>query len=95
MVPSQLISTLREFSRSDKLYIMQILVSELAQQETDLIKSDLSYPVCSPYDAVEAADTMLKVMSLKQGVEKAMSLYDSRSRSVGSAESIAIPEAEG
>ncbi|MFB8789657.1 MAG: hypothetical protein U7123_12560 [Potamolinea sp.] len=41
---------------------MQILISELAQQETNLIKPDQSYPVWSPYDAVEAADTMLKVL---------------------------------
>jgi len=53
---------LRELSRSDKFYIMQLLLSELAQQETALIKPDQSYPVWSPYDAVEAADTMLKVL---------------------------------
>ncbi|MGB5969220.1 MAG: hypothetical protein WBG70_12930 [Spirulinaceae cyanobacterium] len=48
--------------KSDKLYIMQILISELAQQETDLIKPEQSYPIWSPYDAVEAADTMLKAL---------------------------------
>jgi len=62
MVSSELISTLRGLSRSDKFHIMQILISELAQQETDLIKPDQSYPVWSPYDAFEAADTMLKVL---------------------------------
>jgi hypothetical protein len=62
MVSAELISTLRELSRSDKFYIMQVLISELAQQETDLIKPNQSYPVWSPYDAVEAADTMLKVL---------------------------------
>ena len=62
MVSSALISTLRELSRSDKFYVMQILISELAQPETDLIKPDQSYPVWSPYDAVEAADTMLKAL---------------------------------
>ena len=62
MVSSELISTLQELSRADKLYVMQVLISELAQQETDLIKSNQSYPVWSPYDAVEAADTMLKVL---------------------------------
>ncbi|WP_298919765.1 hypothetical protein [uncultured Nostoc sp.] len=62
MVSAELISTLRELSRADKFYIMQVLISELAQQKTDLIKPDQSYPVWSPYDAVEAADTMLKVL---------------------------------
>gem|GEM_PF-3815404 len=31
-------------------------------KETDLIKPEPSYPVWSPYNAVEAADTMLKVL---------------------------------
>ena len=62
MVSSDLISTLRELSRSDKFYIMQLLISELAQQETDLIKPDQAYPIWSPYDADVAADTMLKVL---------------------------------
>ncbi len=62
MVLSELISTLRGLNRADKLYVMQVLISELARQETDLIRPDQSYPVWSPHDAVEAADTMLKVL---------------------------------
>nr|WP_317269082.1 hypothetical protein [Arthrospira sp. PLM2.Bin9] len=41
---------------------MQLLISELAQEEADLIKPDQAYPVWSPYDVDEAADTMLKVL---------------------------------
>jgi hypothetical protein len=62
MVSSELISTLRELSRSDKFYIMQLLISELAQQETDLIKPGQAYPVWSPYEAHEAAQTMLTAL---------------------------------
>ncbi|MEO1376086.1 MAG: hypothetical protein AAFW70_17590 [Cyanobacteria bacterium J06635_10] len=62
MVSSELISTLRGLNRADKFYIMQMLISELAQQEMDLIKPNQSYPVSSPYDAVEAANTMLNVL---------------------------------
>lgn len=62
MVSSEFISTLRGLSRSDKFYIMQLLISELAQQEVGLIKPDQAYPVWSPYDADAAADTMLKVL---------------------------------
>lgn len=62
MVSSELISTLKGLSRSDKFHIMQILISELAQQEMDLIKPNQDYPVWSPYDAFEAAETMLKVL---------------------------------
>ena len=71
MVSSELISTLKRLSRSDKFYIMQLLISELAQQEADLIKSDQAYPVWSPYEAVEAADTMLKVLSADKAQDRA------------------------
>jgi hypothetical protein len=71
MVSPELISTLRELSRSDKFYIMQILILELVQQETDLIKPDQSYPVWSPYDAVEAADTMLNVLKAAKAQDNA------------------------
>jgi len=66
MVSSELISALRDLSRSDKFYIMQLLISELAQQETDLIKPEQAYPVWSPYGADEAANTMLKVLQSVQ-----------------------------
>jgi len=45
MVSSELIATLRELSRSDKFYIMQLLISELSQQKTTLIQPDQAYPV--------------------------------------------------
>ncbi|MFB2971137.1 hypothetical protein ACE1CD_19375 [Aerosakkonema sp. BLCC-F183] len=62
MVSPELLTTIQGLTRADKLYIMQVSISELAQQETDLIKPEQSYPVCSPYDAFEAANTMLKVL---------------------------------
>lgn len=66
MVSSELLSTLQALSRTDKFHIIQVLISDLAQQEIDLIKPDPSDPVWSPYDAVEAADTMLKVLEDSQ-----------------------------
>jgi hypothetical protein len=62
MVSPDFLSTLQELNRADKLYVMQILISELAQQESDLIKAGQSYPVWSPYDLFEAASTMLEVL---------------------------------
>ena len=59
---TRLLPQLRELSRTDKLYVMQFLVSELAAEDTDLLKPDLDYPVWFPYDAFEAADTMLNVL---------------------------------
>lgn len=71
MISSHLISTLKGLSRSDKFYIMQLLISELAQQETDLIKPEQAYPVWSPYGADAAADTMLKVLQAAKAQDHA------------------------
>ncbi|MGI0490394.1 hypothetical protein ACN4EG_01170 [Alkalinema pantanalense CENA528] len=71
MVSADLISTLKSLSRSDKFHIMQLLLSELAQQETDLIQPEQAYPVWSPYGADEAADTMLKVLQAAKAQDHA------------------------
>ena len=57
-----LLHTLHTLPRADKQYLTQFLVSELAQEELDVLKPGLAYPVWSPYDAVEAAETMLAVL---------------------------------
>lgn len=62
MVSMELLDTLRTLNRADKLHVMQFLISELAQQELDFLKPGMSYPVWSPYDAVDAAGAMLEVL---------------------------------
>ena len=63
MTMTELMPLLRQLSRAEKLHVMQCLVSDLAQDESDLLRQDMSYPIWSPYDAFEAADTMLKVLA--------------------------------
>ncbi|MEA5594117.1 hypothetical protein [Rivularia sp. UHCC 0363] len=63
MVSTELVKQLRRLNRVDKLEIIQILAAELANEETDLIKSGALYPVWSPYDAVEAANIMLEALN--------------------------------
>jgi hypothetical protein len=62
MVSVELLNTLRALNRAEKLHVLQILVSELAQEEATLLRAGLAYPVWSPYDAHEAADALLKVL---------------------------------
>lgn len=62
MVSAELLNKLQSLNRVDKLYIIKVLVSELAQQETNLIKQELSYPVWSPYNDFKAATIMLEVL---------------------------------
>ncbi len=63
MIQKELVETLRALNRADKLHVMQLLVSELAREETDLIQPGLDYPVWSPHDAFEAGGTMLEVLA--------------------------------
>lgn len=60
----QLFPALRELKRVEKLYVIQFLVSALAQEETELIQPGLAYPVWSPYDAFDAAAVMLQALAV-------------------------------
>lgn len=62
MSVTELLPTLQKLSRAEKLRVMQFLLSELAREEADLLKPGMTYPIWSPYDAFEAADTMLKAL---------------------------------
>ena len=66
MVSSELLNSSYTLNRADKLYMMQVLISELAQEETSLIKPDQSYPVWSPYNAFDAANSILEVLRAAQ-----------------------------
>jgi hypothetical protein len=63
MVSNELVEQLRKLDRVDKLQIIQLLAAELANEETNLLKSGASYPVWSPYDAVDAANIMLEALN--------------------------------
>jgi len=54
---------LKELSRIEKLRVMHFLVLELAGEESSaLLEDGASYPVWSPYEAFDAADTLMKVL---------------------------------
>jgi len=63
MISAELLTTLRTLSRGEKLHILQVLVSELAQEEAQLLRPGGIYPIWSPYDAYEAADTLLTMLN--------------------------------
>lgn len=62
MEMTQILPELQKLRRAEKLYIMQFLVSELAQEESELIQPGFAYPIWSPYDAFDAAAVMLNVL---------------------------------
>ena len=66
MISVELLNTLRALNRGEKLHVLQVLVSELAQEEARLLRPEGSYPIRSPYDAYEAADALLTMLKASE-----------------------------
>ena len=66
MLVTELIPQIRELPREDKLLLMEFLMSELAQEGINPLQPGASYPVWSPYDAHEAAQTLEKMLEDNQ-----------------------------
>lgn len=62
-MPNDLVQALRSMNRADNLHVMQVLPSELAKEEGVMHQAGADYPVWSPMDATDAADTPLKVLT--------------------------------
>ena len=63
MISVELLNTLRALNRGEKLHVLQVLVSELAQEEVNLFRPGGTYPIWSPYAAYEAADALLTMLN--------------------------------
>jgi hypothetical protein len=59
----ELIPVLQNLPRADKLRVIQLMAFELAKEdEVVLFNQQTEYPIWSPYDASEAADTLLEML---------------------------------
>ncbi len=65
MSVAELLPTLKELPRADKLRIMQFLISELAREEGALLEAGAEYTVWSPYDSFEAAGALLNALKVE------------------------------
>ena len=63
MTLTEIISSIQNLNRSEKIYLLQIIVNQLAQEETNLIKPNEEYPIYSPLNAFEAGDTLFKLLA--------------------------------
>ncbi|MBD2090530.1 hypothetical protein H6F67_11765 [Microcoleus sp. FACHB-1515] len=61
---TELMSQIQEFSKIDKLRLMQFLATELVKEED---------PVWSPYDASEAANVVMNWYKLNKTIETTIS----------------------
>ena len=63
MLVGEIISEVRALRRTDKLRVLQSLVSDLLdEEEASRALPGRSYPVWGPHGAFEAADAMLKAL---------------------------------
>ena len=60
---TEVLPAVRTLSRIDRMHLIQILVGDLAADETgEWIEPNREYPIWSPFDAHDAAATMLRVL---------------------------------
>jgi len=59
MVSSDVLSELHGLSKADKLRVIQILVADIAREEGVPALPAGEYSVWAPYDAFQAAETLL------------------------------------
>lgn len=67
---NELLPTVQELPRSDKLRLMQWLAAQLAKEEGVSLLPDMEYPVWSPYDAHEAAATLAAFLETEKATRK-------------------------
>ncbi len=60
---TELFPAIRTLTRADKLRLMQLLVIDLAREEgVALLTADAEYPISTPLNAFEAADTLSQML---------------------------------
>ena len=66
MTVAELLPTLRDLTRADKLKVMQFLVTELAREEEPTLTAGATYPVWSPLNSHEAARKLGQLLESEQ-----------------------------
>jgi hypothetical protein len=64
---TDLFPAIKMLPRADKLRLMQFLVIDLAQEEgVPLLAADAEYPIWTPLNAFDAAETLLQMLQTHQ-----------------------------
>ena len=71
MTITDLLPTLKNLSRSDKLRTMQFLIIELAKEENVLLQPGAIYHVLSPYNSHEAAHKLAELLEEDKQLDNA------------------------
>jgi hypothetical protein len=64
---TELFPAIKMLPRADKLRLMQFLVIDLAHEEgVPLLAADAEYPIWTPLNAFDAAETLLQMLQTHQ-----------------------------
>jgi hypothetical protein len=64
---TELLPAIHALPRGDKLRLMQVLVAEIASEEAVMLPpADTAHTIWTPYDAYDAAATLLHVLDQDQ-----------------------------
>jgi hypothetical protein len=66
MTTAELFSTLKSLPRSEKLQVMQFLITELARDEEPTLQSGATYSIWSPLNSHEAAHKLARFLESEQ-----------------------------
>lgn len=67
MTLAELMTQIQQLPKLDKLRLMQFLATELVQEEdANFFVENQEYPVWSPYNCSEAANTLMNLLATKQ-----------------------------
>lgn len=71
MTTVDLLPTLRNLSRAEKLKVMQFLIAELSKEEEPTLQADATYSLWSPLNCHEAAHKLGQLLESDQTVQNA------------------------
>lgn len=71
MTTAELLLTLKDLSRTEKLKIMQFLIAELAKEEEPTLQAGATYSILSPLNSHEAAHKLGQLLESDQTSQNA------------------------
>lgn len=64
---AELLPEVQLLARTDRLRLLQVLVTDLAREEDALLEADKAYPVWTPLEAFDGAATLLNALTDPSG----------------------------
>jgi hypothetical protein len=71
MTTVDLFPALRELTRTEKLQVMQFLITELAREEEPTLQAGATYSLCSPLNSHEAAHKLSQLLESDRTAQNA------------------------